>query len=151
MKESSPSPYGELINSLVHNLIFIPNVPYVVLHLYVAVLALSWVPFLPLIRPYYPVVHWACRTTSSPSQPLILLRRCWKGDSSLMANTRAAFSTSPKPPLLLGKVPISCGGIRCAASWSFRLVFWMCLNSSFATTSASWISCNRSFLPFAAD
>ena len=86
--------------------------------------------------------------TSSPTQLLISFKRSCNGIISLIKNTRVAFSTSPKPPVLLGTIPISCGGTRCAANTSSRLAFLMFKKSSLAIASDNGITCIPSFFPF---
>lgn len=61
-----------------------------------------------------PSVYGSKRITSSPSQSLSSCSRFCNGISSLRTKTRLAFSTSPKPPVLLGMMPIICGGTRTA-------------------------------------
>ncbi|MDT4870037.1 hypothetical protein FQZ97_1050960 [compost metagenome] len=53
----------------------------------------------------------------------------------------------PKPPAFTGTMPISCGGIRSAASMSSRLMFLIEPNSSLAATSLTGMSWMPSFLP----
>ena len=60
--------------------------------------------------------YGAKRTTSTPAHSLIAMNCACSGTSSLRAKTRAAGSTAPKPPALFGRMPINCGGTRCAAS-----------------------------------
>lgn len=65
----------------------------------------------------------------------------------MRTKTLLAFSTSPKPPTLLGIIPIICGGTRCAAILSSRLTFLIFRNSSFAAISDSGIIWMQPFLP----
>lgn len=47
------------------------------------------------------------------TQPLVnFFDAALQGVSSLRTKTRAAFSTSPNPPVFVGIIPISCGGTR---------------------------------------
>ncbi len=48
--------------------------------------------------------------TSISNQLFSSLNRSCKGVNSFRTNTCAAFTTSPKPPTLLGIIPIICGG-----------------------------------------
>src|SRR5450830_138853 len=97
-----------------------------------------------------PSSYGANLTTSTPAHSLMARNCVCKGTSSLRAKTRAAGSTAPKPPALFGKMPISCGGTRCAASWSSRVTLLILKNSSLAATSDTGRIWMPSFLPLGA-
>lgn len=92
-------------------------------------------------------VYDSNRKISCPNQSFTSRILFCNGDSSFLTKTLLAFSTSPKPPTLLGIIPIICGGTRWAAIMSSRLTFLMFRNSSFAATSDSGMIWMPSFFP----